>query len=141
MQPILVEDTVREGVDANNVGLALRADRTAILQSQISTWEHRIFERGNATPVYVLTGQLATATNPDGSSVLSDMLINDGHWGIDGQGANWRHTVQVTVLAAYSPTLVLEGGKRYRHEYALNHTTDGIIYLDYVWKMRPGRTT
>lgn len=141
MQPITVEGEVQEGADFSNVGLVLRPSstggRTQLLQADVTGWALTVHEKGNPAAIYTDSG-LVTDTNPDeGTAILVDTLTgaNDGFWGLDADGANFRHYIAQTDIAAASANL--EGGKRYKFVYRLTTSSYGVVPLVFVVKIEP----
>ena len=127
---ITVEGLVPEGSDAHNVGQVTKADGSFLMTTDVTGgWGLDVYERGNTTAIFTLTGQTIT-------QVLTNVPVLDGFWGLDNIGYNFRDEVEQTELA--TQTAVLEGGKKYLFLYTFPTLTDGTIISRFIWHMEAG---
>lgn len=126
---IVVEDPVEEGADAHNVGQVVRPNGLFVVQADVTSWGLDVYERGNNTAIYTLSGQAAAL-------VIYDTPQTDGYWGVDDIGYNFRHPVTQVALATQSA--VLEGGKRYLFAYSFVTASDGTLIARFIWRIQGG---
>jgi hypothetical protein len=126
---VVVEDPVEEGADAHNLGQVARPIGTFLVQADVTSWGLDVYERGNNTAIYTISGQAAAL-------VIFDTPQTDGYWGLDLVGYNFRHYVTQVALAGQSA--VLEGGRRYLFHYNFITASDGTLHARFIWRMQGG---
>lgn len=110
-----------EDVDFPLFARMTHEDDSTILKAHISTWDLYVYDLSSQTPSTELvasTGNLATATNNDGSSVMFDTLQLGAGWREDEIGFNWR---RIIAAALYPRT----AGHVYRHSFIYHRPSRG----------------
>lgn len=74
-------ELINPGEDFWGVCLVVAPNGTRLVRADFTSWALRVYDRQSAseeTPIYTLLAQVPTATNPDGSAILSATLQTDG---------------------------------------------------------------
>lgn len=127
---LIFEDLVLEGTDNWNTGRAVSQGKTLIARSDISTWELRVYDEDDLSKVYELLAQPNTDT---ATFKFFDTLQEDGFWGIDDKGYNFRHFIREADVVAGT----LKGGKSYLFEYGFLTASYGRVPATFRWIVIP----
>lgn len=127
-QPIIVRGERSEGENWVFLGREVGDDLSLVLDFDVTTIELKIYcvGDGTQTPLYAP----APFTLGSGNPVWFNTLQTAG-WSKGGGGYNFKHRVEMSVLAAagFNP----EGGSTYRCEYTINSTAWGVLaYTGFV---------
>lgn len=130
MQPSLIglpvdpSDSIEPGQSYWSVFLIVSPSGAKLVRADITSWALRIYARQSAseeTPVYTLTGQVPTATNPDTSAIISTSVQTDG-FKRHPEGYVFKHLVAL-------PSLFTQvGGRGLRLVYEVVTAAHGTLY-------------
>jgi len=137
---LVLHRQIKEGEDPVLLARVVGHDASVLQSSDVTDTDVFIYEFGDDTAKYSVTGINNDSGQPSGSagstsgSVIFDTLQTDGRWKADTIGYNASYGLRAIDLAQTN-SFSLEGGKTYRVEWYFNTISWGVIPLLYEYEI------